>query len=188
MSKLETILQEEVLAEIQKLMAEAEAEAERIVAEAKEKAEAMVSAQQRKLEAQKQAELHRAESAAELAVATARVEAKGEVIAEVYRKVRERLEALAGTPEYPTILERLAEEAVEAVGRAEAVIVHPDDAPRLKGWAESRGLELSTSPEVRLGVVAVAAGGKTQVANTLPDRLERAWEVLSAKVSQALWS
>ncbi len=188
MSKLETILQEEVLAEIQQLMAKAEEEAAKIVAEAKEKAEALVAAQKRKLEARKVAELHRAESAAELAVTTARVKAKGEVITKIYHEVRGRLEALPQSPEYPTLLERLAEEAVAAVGEAEAVVVNPEDAARLKGWAEARGLEVRTEDEVRLGVVAVAKGGKTRVANTLPDRLERAWEVLSAKVSQILWS
>jgi len=187
MSKLETILQEEVLAEIQQLMAEAESEAESILAAAKEKAEAIVSAQKRKLEAQKAAELHRAESAAELAVTTARVEAKGKVIGEVFRRVQERLQELPSKPEYPTILEQLAAEAVAAVGEAEAVVVAPDDAARLKGWAEGKGLELRTSPEVSLGVVAISRGGKTQVANTMPDRLQRAWEALSAEVSRVLW-
>ena len=187
MSKLETILQEEVLAEIQQQMARAEQEAETILAAAREKAESMVAAQKRKLEARKQAELHRAESAAELAVTTARVEAKGEVIATIYRKVQSRLEQLPQSPEYPTMLERLATEAVAAVGEAEAVAVHPDDVPRIKGWAEGRGLAVQADATVRLGVVAVAKGGKTRVANTLTDRLERAWEVLSAKVSQVLW-
>jgi len=187
MSKLETILQEEVLAEIQRVLAEAEAEAERIVAAAREKAEAMVAAQKRKLEAQKAAELHRAESAAELAVTTARVEAKGKVIGEVYKRVQEKLKAMPQDPEYPTVLEQLAAEAVAAVGEAEAIIVSPDDEARLKGWAEGKGLQLRTSPEVELGVVAVSKGGKTQVANTLPDRLERAWETLSAEVSRVLW-
>jgi len=187
-SKLETILQEEVLAEIQQIMAEAEAEAERIVEAAKEKAAATIAAQKRKLEAQKNAELHRAESAAELAVATARVEAKGKVIGDVLERVRERLKALPEKPEYPTVLEKLAAEAVEAVGVAEAIIVAPEDEQRLKGWAEGKGLELRTSPDVSLGVIAVSKGGKTQVANTLPDRLERAWEVLSAKVTKVLWA
>ncbi|WP_457637429.1 V-type ATP synthase subunit E [Oceanithermus sp.] len=187
MSKLETILQEEVLAEIKQIMAEAEEEAERIVAAAREKAEAMVSAQKRKLEAQKQAELHRAESAAELAVTTARVEAKGKIIGQVYERVQERLRALPEDPGYPTVLERLASEAVDAVGEAEAIVVNPADEARLKGWAEGKGLELRTSTEVSLGVVAVSKGGKTQVANTLPDRLDRAWEVLSARVAQVLW-
>jgi len=188
MSKLETILQDEVLAEIQQLMAEAEAEAERIIAAAKEKAATMVGAQKRKLEAHKAAELHRAESAAELAVTTARVEAKGKVIGEVYRRVQERLQSLAESPEYPTILEQLASEAVAAVGEAEAIIVSPADEARLKGWAEGKNLQIRTAPEVSLGVVAVSKGGKTQVANTLPDRLERAWETLSANVSRVLWS
>ncbi len=187
MSKLETILQEEVLAEIQRVLAEADAEAERIVAAAREKAEAMVAAQKRKLEAQKAAELHRAESAAELAVTTARVEAKGKVIGEVFERVKRRLTALPEDPEYPTVLERLATEAVAAVGEAEAIIVNPADEARLKGWAEGKGLQLRTSPEVKLGVVAVSKGGKTQVANTLPERLERAWETLSAEVSRVLW-
>jgi len=188
MSKLETILQEEVLAEIQQLMAKAEEEAAAIVAEAKEKAEALVTAQKRRLDGRKQAELHRARSAAELAVTTARVEAKGEVIAAVFRAVQERLATLPEKPEYPTLLERLAEEAVAQVGAAEAIVLHPDDVPRLKGWAEGKGLAVRADDAVRLGVVAVARGGKTRVANTLPDRLERAWEVLSTKVSQVLWS
>jgi len=187
-SKLETILQEEVLAEIQRIMAEAEAEAQRIVDAAREKAASAVAAQKRKLEAQKAAELHRVESAAELAVTTARVEAKGKVIGEVFERVKQRLAALPEDPEYPTVLEQLASEAVSAVGEAEAVVVNPADEARLKGWAEGRGLELRTSPDVTLGVVAVAKGGKTQVANTLPARLERAWEVLSAEVTKVLWA
>jgi len=65
--------------------------------------------------------------------------------------------------------------------------VAPADAPHLEDWARERGLELVPEPEVRLGVRVYSKTGGTYVENTLPGRLERAWEELASKVAQVLW-
>ena len=166
MSKLEAILSQEVEAEIQALLQEAEAKAEAVKREAEEKAKALLQARERALEAQYRAALRRAESAGELLVATARTQARGEVLEEVRRRVREALEALPG---------------------AKALVANPEDLPHLEALAKERGVELKAEPALRLGVRAVGAEGKTQVENSLLARLDRAWDALSSKVAQALW-
>jgi len=186
-SKLETILQEEAIREINRILAEAEERAKAILAEAEAKAEKIKSAALRKVEAEKKAALARAQSAAELKIATARMKAKGEVIERVKEMAAERLQGLGNDPRYPEILRRLAEEAYEAVDDPGKVAVAPQDAPHLERWASERGLELLVEPELRLGVRVYSKTGGTYVENTLPGRLERAWEELASKVAQVLW-
>jgi len=186
-SKLETILQEEAIREINQILAEAEEKARALLAEAEAKAAQIKAAAERRLEAEKRAALARAESAAELKVATARMKARGEMIERVKRMVAERLQGMGADPRYPEILERLAEEAVAAVSEPGWVAVAPEDAGHLEAWAKERGVELKTDPEVRLGVRVYTKGGDTYVENTLPGRLERAWEELASKVAQVLW-
>lgn len=184
MSKLEAILSQEVEAEIQALLQEAEAKAEAIKREAEEKAKALLQARERALEAQYRAALRRAESAGELLVATARAQARGEVLEEVRRRVREALEALPKKPEWPEVVRKLA---LEALPGAKALVANPEDLPHLEALAKERGVELQAEPTLRLGVRAVGAEGKTQVENSLLARLDRAWDALSSKVAQALW-
>lgn len=187
MSKLEAILSQEVEAEIQAVLAEAKAKAESLVSEARAKAEGLLSAKRRALEASLQAALRRAESAGELLLATARTEAKGEVLARVREKVQEALMALPGSPDWPGVLRKLAEEALAALGEPEALASHPENLPHLEGLARERGLELREDPTLRLGVRAMGKGGRTQVENALLSRLERAWDALSSKVAQVVW-
>ena len=187
MSKLETILQEEAIREINRILAEAEEKARALLAEAEARAAQIQAAAERRLEAEKRAALARAESAAELKVATARMQARGAMIERVKRMVAERLQGLGADPRYPEILKRLAEEAVAAVGEPGWVAADPEDMGHLEGWAKERGVELKADSEVRLGVRVYAKGGDTYVENTLPGRLERAWEELASKVAQVLW-
>jgi len=186
-SKLETILQEEAIREINRILAEAEERAKAILAEAEAKAAKILAAAERKLEAERRAALARAESAAELKIATARMKAKGEVIERVKQMAAERLQGLGDDPRYPEILRRLAEEAYSAVEDPGKLAVAPQDAPHLEGWARERGLEVLVDPEVRLGVRVYSKTGGTYVENTLPGRLERAWEELASRVAQVLW-
>lgn len=186
MSKLEAILSQEVEAEIQALLAEAKAKAEALRQEAQGRAEALLAARKRALEAQRQAALRRAESAGELLLATARTEARGEVLAQVKARVREALLSLPEKPEWPEVLRKLAEEALSALPEPEALVSHPENLPHLEPLARG-GLELRADPSLRLGVRAVGKGGKTQVENALESRLERAWDALSSRVAQALW-
>ncbi len=187
MSKLETILQEEALREINAILAEGEAKAQALLEEAKAKAERIKAGAERRLEAEKRAALTRAKSAAELKVTTARMRARGEVVARVREEAGRCLAELRRDPAYPEVLRKLAEEALQAVPGAEAVAVHPDDRGPLEAWAKEKGLALKTEEAVALGVRVYAAGGTTYVENTLPGRLERAWDALAAEVAAILW-
>lgn len=187
MSKLEAILTQEVEAEIRAILAEAKAKAESLHSEARTQAEALLVAKKRALEANFQGALRRAESAGELLLATARAQAKGEVLSQVKAKVRETLGGLPGKPEWPEVLRKLAEEALAALPDSVALASHPENLPHLEPLARERGLELVADPGLRLGVRAVGQGGKTQVENALESRLERAWDALSTRVAQVLW-
>ena len=188
MSKLSDILQQEVLAEIDKILAEADSRAETLIREAEKEASDRVAAYTKKAEARLRAATLHAESMAALTLSTARTQAKSQVIAVVKRKAMDALEKIAGKPEYGRILEALAEEAMKAVETAEAVILHPADEVKLGAWATQRGLELRADPRLHLGVRIVARGGQRSVVNSLPERLNRAWEMLGSDVARRLWN
>lgn len=187
MSKLEDILQNEVAAEIGAIAAEADAGAKAILDSALQKAQALKANKERQLEAEHQAQLRRAESAAELLVNQARIAARGRVVDQVRVEAQRALQDLTGRPEFGQILQKLAEEALAAVGEAEALVLHPNHASSLAEWAKSKGLELRTDPAIRDGVRLVAKGGRSFVQNALSERLERAWDALSAKAARAIW-
>jgi V/A-type H+-transporting ATPase subunit E len=187
MSKLEDILQNEVAAEISAIAAEAEAKVQSILGEAAQKAEALKANKQRQLEAEHAAALRRAESAAELLLSQARIKARGEVMDRVRAEVSQSLQKLSAQPEFASVLQKLAEEALQGIGKAEAVLVNPAHASLLSGWAQSKGLQLKTDETIRDGVRLVAEGGRAFVQNALTERLERAWDALSAKAARAIW-
>jgi V/A-type H+-transporting ATPase subunit E len=188
MSKLEDILQNEVAAEIGAIAAEAEARARTIVEAALASAEAIKVNKQRQLEAERAAALRRAESAAELLLSQARIAARGQVMDRVRAEVSQSLQNLTAQPGFANILQKLAEEALQGIGKAEAVLVNPAHASILSGWAQSKGLQLKTDETIRDGVRLVAEGGRAFVQNALSERLERAWDALSAKAARAIWS
>ncbi|RIH83782.1 V-type ATP synthase subunit E [Meiothermus luteus] len=187
MSKLEDILQNEVAAEIEAIAAQAEAKVKAILETAAAQAEALKAARQRVLEAEHAAALRRAESAAELQLNQARIAARGRVVEEVRAQALKALGELAQQPQFADTLKKLAEEALSSVGQAEALVVNPAHADLLAEWARSKGLELRTDPGLKDGVRLVAKGGKAYVQNTLSERLERAWDALSAKAAKAIW-
>ncbi|MBI5812437.1 MAG: V-type ATP synthase subunit E [Meiothermus silvanus] len=187
MSKLEDILKQEVTSEIAAITAEAEAKARAIVEAARARAEALKVSRQKALEAERQAALRRAESAAELVVNQARIRSRGQVVDQVGAGVRQALAALSSQPDYPVLLTKLAEEALRGMERPEVLVVNPADAKHLEAWAKGKGLEVKTDPAVTGGVRVTSAGGKSYVENTLAERLERGWEVLSAKAVKAIW-
>ncbi|MCX7782329.1 MAG: V-type ATP synthase subunit E [Meiothermus sp.] len=187
MSKLEDILQNEVASEINAIATEAEAKAKAILDSARQKAEALKAARERQLEAEYQASLRRAQSAAELTVNQARIAARGKVVDLVKAEAVRSLQDLTGRPEFGQTLQKLAEEALAEVGQAEALVLHPNHTSLLADWAKSKGLELRTDPAIRDGVRLVAKGGRSFVQNALGERLERAWDALSAKAAKAIW-
>ncbi|MEJ2672791.1 MAG: V-type ATP synthase subunit E [Deltaproteobacteria bacterium] len=186
MPKLEEILQAEVASEIDGILAEADKQAAALVSEAKSRAAARLAAYQKKLEAEVRTATQQAQSAAELAVSSARMQAKGEVMDLLRQKVLAALEKTSSQPGYGKILQALAEEALSVAGTAEAVIVTPPDREKLEEWAQRQGLELQTDPELRLGVRIVGRGGAT-VENTLLERLQRVWNTLGPGVAGLLW-
>ncbi len=187
MSKLEDILREEALAEINAILTEADSKAGTLIREAEKKASDRVAARRKKVEAETRIAARRAESAAELTLATARMQARGQAIALVKNKVLARFEEIARRPNYGQILQALAEEAMQKVEAPEGVFVHPDDKDKLGSWAAQKGLELRTDPGLHLGVRIVAHGGQRSVENSLPERLRRAWETMASGVAHRLW-
>jgi V/A-type H+-transporting ATPase subunit E len=131
--------------------------------------------------------MHRAEGAAELTVSTACIQAKGQAIAKVRNMALSAIEELAGKPDYAKILTALADEAIQAVDAAEVVVVNPADAAILGHWALQKGIEIRTDPELRLGVRLVSLSSKRSVENSLPERLDRAWDSLASRVEKILW-
>jgi V/A-type H+-transporting ATPase subunit E len=186
MSKLEKILQEEAEAEIKGILAEADSQAQKIISEAESRAAARRAAYRKRIEAEERAAIHQAQSAAELSIATARVQAKGEVMELVRQKALSALEQTASEPSYGKILQALAKEAMKIADGAEAVVVHPNDQERLSDWARQQGFELQTDPGLRLGVRIVCHNGR-RVENTLPERLHRSWDTLTADITKLLW-
>ncbi len=187
MSKLREILQQEILAEIDGILADAESTAERLVREADKKATDRLAACEKKAGVKLRTATLLAESTAELNRSRARMQAKSQVIAVVKKRAVEALGQVAGRPDFDRVLMALAEEAIKAVDAPEAVVVHPDDKAKLDGWAKRKGLDLRTDPGIRLGVRMIASGGRRSVENSLPERLQRAWDTLASGMAQRLW-
>jgi V/A-type H+-transporting ATPase subunit E len=186
MSKLEEILQAEVGAEINEILAEADSRAAKIVSETESRAAARIAEHRKKIDAEVRAATHQARSAADLTVANARMQVKGEVMDLLRQKVQNALEAAASQENYGEVLQALAQEALDIAEVPEAVVVHPDDQDKLRDWAERQGLALRTDPKLRLGVRIISQRGTT-VENRLPERLQRAWGPLAPQVTELLW-
>ncbi len=186
MPKLEELLQAEVEAEIEAILSEADTKAAKIISDAESLAAARVATHQKKIEAEARAATQQAHSAADLSIANARIQAKGEVIDLLHQKVGLALEETSSQPGYRKMVRALAEEAMGVAEAAETLVVHPDDKKKLRDWAEQKGLELRTDPGLRLGIRILSKSGAT-VENTLPVRLYRAWNTLMPKVTKLLW-
>jgi V/A-type H+-transporting ATPase subunit E len=187
MSKLGDILQKEAHREINAIESGAESQAKRLLSDAEEKASARVKSHQKKMQAEALAATRRARSAAELHLTTARMQARGEAIESVRKKVLKGFEKIANQPDYRHILMTLAEEALKAVEGANAVVVHPDDEEKIREWATQKRLELRADARLRLGVRIADTSGKRSVENSLPERLDRAWNTLAFEVAKQLW-
>ena len=186
MAKLEEILQAEVDAEINEILAEADAKAAKLLSEAESRAAAKVAAHRKMIDAAARAATQQAQSAAELSVAQARLQAKGEVMDLLRQKVRLALEESSAQPGYGEVLQKLAEEALGVAADAAAVVVHPHDQEKLSDWARRQGLDLRKDPELHLGVRIVSRDG-ANIENTLPERLRRVWNTLGPGVTKLLW-
>jgi vacuolar-type H+-ATPase subunit H len=81
MSKLGDILQEEAIAEINSILTEADSRAATLIREAEKQASERVAGFRKRVETEARAAIRRAKSAAELILATARIQARGQAIA-----------------------------------------------------------------------------------------------------------
>jgi len=187
MSKLHDIIKEEALAEINRILGESDSRAVTLIQEAETKAAERLAIHQRKVASKTRAAQHRAAGGAELAVSTARIQAKGEAIAQVRKMALSAIEELADAPGYRGILTALAEEAIGAVDAAEALVVNPNDKALLSSWAMQKRIEIRTDPALRLGVRLESSSSKRSVENSLPERLDRSWDMLATRVARILW-
>ena len=151
MSKLEEILQAEVEAEINGILAEADSQAAKMVSEAASRAAAKVAAHRKMIDAAARAATQQAQSAAELSVAQARLQAKGEVMDLLRQKVQLALEETASQPGYGEVLQTLAEEALGVAADAVAVVLHPHDQEKLSDWARHTGARPPDGPRTPSG-------------------------------------
>jgi V/A-type H+-transporting ATPase subunit E len=115
------------------------------------------------------------------------MKARGEAIESVRKMALKGFEEIANQPGYRHILMTLAEEALKAVEGANAVVVHPDDEEKIREWATQKRLELRADARLRLGVRITDTSGKRSVENSLPERLDRAWNTLASEVAKQLW-
>ena len=186
MSKLEEMLQAEVAAEVEEILAEAEAKAAQIISETESRAAVRVAEYRKMLDARIRAATQQARSASELTVANAQTMAKGEVMDMLQKRVLQALETASSRPNYKEVLTALAQMALEVVESPVAVVAHPQNEVRLRGWAEQHNLEFRTDPDLHLGVRIIGKNG-TMVENTLLERLQRAWGTLAPQVTRMLW-
>jgi V/A-type H+-transporting ATPase subunit E len=187
MSKLDDILQEEVRGEIEAMLTDAESRSAELIRDAEEKASARMKSHQKKMQNEALAATRRARSAAELRISTARMQAKGQVIESVRKKALMAVEEIVKRRNYRDILEAFGEEALKAVEGAKWAVVHPEDKETMREWAAQKGLQLLTDPGLRLGVKIVDTSGERSVENSLPERLDRAWNTLASEVAKKLW-
>lgn len=181
---LEKLLENEAAAEIERLQNEAKAKAEKIVADAQAEAQALIESRQRLLEKQHQAGLTRARSAADLELSAAKLSAQEEGIARVYEMVESSLTQIAGQPAYRDVLQRLLNEAREAIPNATVAQTAAADVNIVRMLAPD--LQVEVSDTIRGGVRLLAPGGKSGVTNTLGTRLEAQRGTLTPAVRSLL--
>jgi V/A-type H+/Na+-transporting ATPase subunit E len=186
MPKLKNILKEEVSTEISQVLEEARSRSEKIVSEAQSQAASQLTARRRQNEAEARAAIQRARSAGNLTIAIARLQAKGEIIEQARKGAMAAIGEASLKPGYGDVLLALAEEAAGEIDAPEALVVHPDDKEKIEEWAARKGIELRTDPSLKLGVRISNRHGKT-VENTLPERLNRAWDTVVSDVAKMLW-
>ena len=190
MADLASLLEKEASAEIDAILAEARERASEIKADAEGEAETLVANRERQARSQRQAALVRARSAAQLEAASLRLNAQQDAIAEVFREVEARIEALTSDEaRYAPVLTALLKEAAEGLGSApDAVVVNPADEDLARRAMADAGVraELRTDPAVTTGVRV--ATGRISIENTLKARLASLRDDLASEVAAALTS
>ncbi|HXF82532.1 MAG TPA: V-type ATP synthase subunit E family protein, partial [bacterium] len=118
------------------------------------------------------------------------LQAKDQVIAEVFRRAEAQLAQLRGDrARYAGLLRALLREAAAGLSGRLIVEAHPDDRDLVRQAAKELGLdaEVVAAEDVQGGVRVATADRRFIVENTLRSRLERARPVLATEVAALLW-
>jgi len=189
-SELVAILEKESAAEIERILSDARAQAEGIIEEARRAAAAELDSQRARVEADRRAALARAHSTAQVRAAAQVLQAKDQVMAEVFRRAEEQLRKVQQEKgRYAAALRAMIREAASGLNGRIVVEVHPDDRELAKQAVRDLGLdaEVTTAEDASGGARVATADRRFVVENTLLSRLERVRPVVASEVAALLW-
>ncbi len=190
-SELIDLLEREAEAERQRLLTEARERADQVRQQAQAEAQALLEAQRRRLAAAMEAARVRAQGVARLRATSAILEAKDEVLEEVFRRAGEELDRLSREPaRYGPVLRQLLREAVEGFGGPVVVECPEQDVRMVEAAAGELGIPLvqvRPDSQLRAGVRVLSEDGRFVVENTLASRMQRARQMLLGEVANVLW-
>ncbi len=189
-SELIDLLEREAEAERERVLSEARERAARIVREAEAEAKEKLEQYRRKVAAELEAARVRAQSVAKVRASSLLLEAKDELMAQVFQRAEEELERIANDPaRYAPVLRGLLREATSGVHGPVVVECPERDMAAVEVAVRELGLsaEVRPSPDVRDGIRVRSRDGRFTVENTLRSRLQRAQQVLVSEVADVLW-
>lgn len=119
------------------------------------------------------------------------MEARTEVVANVFDKAGEEIKNAVEGPKYKEYLEKMAAESVTKLNEDCIIYANPEDAKHLKSVMEKLALgvkvKIEESPvDIVGGVTVVNIEGTKTIYNTLDNRLKAAKSRLTAKVAETL--
>ena len=185
---LDKLLENEAQQDIERIRAEAQGRAEQIVAQAHEQAQALIDSRTRQLAGARQAELVRARSAADLDSSAQRLAAADSLQAQAFTVSEQYLHSVTTSAEYPMIVSKLLQEALQVLPDAEVVeaALAEHDAVRQALAQLGRQLDVRPNEQVKTGVRLVGKGGKASIQHTLVGRLNRVRGDLAPQISRLL--
>ncbi len=190
-SELIDLLEREAEAERQRILAEARQRAEELRRQAEADAHALLEAQRRRVAAEVEAARVRARGVAHLRASSAVLEAKDQVLEEVFRRAAEELDRVARDPaRYGALLRGLLREAVAGFQGPVVVECAEQDLHAVEAAARELGVpvaQVRPDSALRAGVRVRSEDGRFVVENTLLSRLQRARQALLAEVAEVLW-
>lgn len=190
-SELMDLLEREAEAERQRILAEARQQAEQLVRQAEEEAHALLEAQRRRVAAEVEAARVRAQGVAQLRATSTVLEAKDQMLEEVFQRAGRELDRVTRDPaRYGAILRGLVKEAVAGFHGPVVLECAEQDVRAVEAAAREVGVtvvQVRPDSAVRAGVRVLSEDGRFVVENTLDSRLQRARPALLAEVADILW-
>jgi len=185
------LLEQEVHAEVDGVLAEARGRADEIVAAARRAADETVAEARRQVERRRIETHSRAASAAKLRAAALILQTKDEAIRGVLDDAEAAArDALRDPARRRAVLRAFLEEASQALGKGQVTVeVPPDDGPAVVEacGALGMGAEVREGLDVEDGIRVVSADRRAVIENTLTSRLARVRHGLATRVASVLW-